>query len=325
MPVTEITSDPETLTMTLVAEVSASVDRLWRAFTTPAQLERFWGPPGYPASFTQFDMRPGGVASYHMTGPDGQRFGGSWEFIEIDEPRSFTVLDRFVGDDGQPLPGMPVMRMVFAFEATDTGARVTNQTFFDSLEALEQNIAMGAIEGSRLAINQLDAVLHELREFAAGRGTELEILSDTHVRITRVINGPLDVVWRAYTEPELVQKWMLGPDGWTMTEQQLSLEPGGYNRQSWAPTDPALGEPFGFEGETVLVEPGRRLVSTERMIGVPEPQTTNDLSFYEEDGQTLLTLLITYPDAETRDMILATGMVDGMEASYARLERVLGA
>lgn len=270
------------------------------------------------------EFAPGAIVRYAMTSPEGQRFGGSWEVLSIDEPHAFAVLDRFVDDDGNAIPGMPVIRMTFAFEPTEQGSRLTNVTYFDTLEGLEQNLAMGAIEGSRLAMGQLDLVLHDLREFAAGRGTELEILSDTHVRITRVINGPLDAVWRAYTDPDLVPKWMLGPDGWVMTEHILSLEPGGYNRQAWAPTDPTQGEPFGFEGETVLVEPHRRLVSTERMIGMPEPQTTNDLAFYAEDGQTLLTLVITYPDAQTRDMILATGMIDGMEASYARLESVLG-
>ena len=75
----------------------------------------------------------------------------------------------------------------------------------------------------------------------------------------------------------------------------------------------------------MLSEPTWRAVTTERMIGTPEPSILNDLQLYEEDGATLLTLLIEYPDAETRDMILATGMIEGMEASYTRLEEAVAA
>ena len=101
MPVTDITTDPENLTMTLVADAAAPVDRLWRAFTQPDQLSRFWGPPGWPATFTAFDLRPGGRAEYHMTGPKGERSGGAWEVLNVDEGRSFEVLDSFVGEDGE--------------------------------------------------------------------------------------------------------------------------------------------------------------------------------------------------------------------------------
>jgi uncharacterized protein YndB with AHSA1/START domain len=323
MPVTDVTTDPEALTMTLEAEFDASVDRLWSAFTDPQQLERFWGPPGWPARFPEFDFTPGGRARYVMTSPKGEESWGSWEFLSIDAPRGFTVLDAFANEEGAPLEGMPVMRVVFAFEATANGSRLVNTTYFASSEALEQVVAFGAVEGSTLAINQLDLVLHDLREYTAGRGTELEILDDQHVRITRLIRGPRELVWKAHHDSELLKKWMLGPDGWTMPVAEQAEAVGDTFRNVWVPGPGVEGEEFGFEGELLLSDPPRREVSTERMIGMDGPGTINDLSLYEEDGVTLLTLLIEYPDAETRDMILATGMVDGMEASYARLEGVL--
>ncbi|WP_448389654.1 SRPBCC family protein [Microbacterium aurum] len=318
MPVTDITTDPENLTMTLVADAAASVDRLWNAFTDPRQLERFWGPPGWPATFTTFDLRPGGRVDYHMTSPQGQRSGGSWEVLNVDEGRSFEVLDAFVGEDGERLEGFPPMRMVFTFASTDAGSRLTNVTYFSSHEALEQTIAMGAVEGSRMAMDQLDAVLQDLRAYAQGKGTRTEILDDQHVRITRLIDGPRDLVWRAHHEPELLQTWLLGPDGWQMIECTV----GDTYRYVWQQGDDESTR-FGFEGETVLTEPIWRAVTTEKMIGMPGPSTLNDLQLYEEDGATLLTLVIEYPDKETRDMILATGMTDGMEASYARLEETV--
>ncbi len=218
---------------------------------------------------------------------------------------------------------MPSMRMTFAFDATGEGTRMTNITFFDSLEALEQLVAMGAVEGSTLAMNQLDAVLQGLRAFAQGQGTRLEILSDQHVRITRLIDGPRELVWRAHLDPELMRRWMLGPDGWRMSVSEIDRREGGRYRIAWEPEPGTEGEAFGFDGEILLLDEPRRMVQTEHMTGTDLPSTTNDLSLYEEDGATLVTVLIEYPDAATRDAVLATGMVDGMEESFRRMERVV--
>lgn len=324
MPVTDITTDPEALTMTLVADFAAPVERLWSALTDPRQLERFWGPPGWPATFTAFDRTVGGTASYHMTSPQGESSAGSWEFTAIDEGRSFDVIDRFVNAEGMPLEGFPAMRMTFTFAATEGGSRMTNVTYFETLEGLEMTVQMGAVEGSRMAMNQLDAVLQDLRAFAEGKGTTLELLDDTHVRIQRLVNGPRDLVWRAHHDPALIRQWMLGPDGWVMTECVPATAVGERYRNMWQEE----GKPetaFGFEGEVVLIDPPRRSVTTEGMVGMEGPSTLNDLQLYEEDGATLVTVLIEYPDKDTRDMILATGMIDGMESSFARLEGVLAA
>ncbi len=325
MPVTDVTIDPEALTFTLTAEFAAPVERLWEAFTEPQQLERFWGPPGYPATFTEFDLTPGGRARYHMTGPKGEEFHGVWEFLEIDAPRTFSALDSFADQDGAVVSDLPTSRMVFSFAQTPTGSRLVNTTHFETAEALEKVVAMGMVEGSTMAINQLDRVLAGLREYAAGKGTQTEILDDTHVRITRLVEGPIELVWRAHQEPELLEKWMLGPDGWRMSVCEVDPAVGGRYRYEWEPVEGAEGERFGFDGETLLSEAPRRAVTTEHMTGTDYPSTLNDLNLEEEDGATLITLLIEYPDKETRDMVLATGMTDGMEASYARLEGVLTA
>ena len=167
---------------------------------------------------------------------------------------------------------------------------------------------------------QLDTVLADLREYALGKGTQTEIIDDTHVRITRAFEAPRHLLWRAHTEPELMKRWLLGPDGWEMSVCENDFVVGGSYRNAWTPVGDTPGEAFGFEGENLVIEPERRIVTTERMTGAPFPPNTNDLSFDEVDGVTLMTLLITYPDMAQRDMVLATGMTDGMEASYRRLE-----
>lgn len=323
MPVTSVNTDPVNLTMTLVADFPAPVERLWSVFTDPRQLERFWGPPGWPSTFTAFDMAVGSHAHYRMTGPHGERAHGTWEFLTIDAPTGFSVLDSFADEEGAVLTDMPSMRMVVEFAPTAGGSRLVTTSYFESPEALEKVVEMGVIEGSTLAMNQLDTVLQDLRAYAAGTGTRTEILDDTHVRITRLIEGSRDLVWRAHTEPELMKRWLLGPDGWTMTVCEIDPSVGGTYRYAWEPEEGTPGQPFGFDGETLLSEAPSRSVTTEHMTGTDFPSTLNDLSLYEEDGATLITLLIEYPDRETRDMVLATGMTDGMETSYARLEGVL--
>lgn len=323
MPVTDLVTDAEDLTLTITADFAAPIERVWQVYSDPEQLSRFWGPPMWPATFWHFDQQVGGFANYTMHGPRGETASGRWEFLKINEPTSFEVLDGFTDDEGNPSDELPPMRMTFEFTPTEAGTRVVSKTYFVSIEALEAGIAMGMIEGTEQAMAQIDAVLQDLREFAQGKGTQLALIDDTHVRITRLINGPRELVWRAYNEEELVRQWMLGPDGWEMTECEMGSSAGDTYKYSWAPLPGTEGEAFGFEGDLVLVDAPRRVVQVERMQGMPEPETINDTIFYEEDGATLITSVIEYPDKDTRDMILATGMVDGMEHSYARLDELL--
>jgi uncharacterized protein YndB with AHSA1/START domain len=318
MPITSVEKDPESLTMTVVADFGVGVRRLWDAYADPRQLEKFWGPPEWPATFTRHDLVPGGRAEYYMTGPDGEKAGGYWEFLSVDAPHSFEVRDGFTKDDGSPDTELPTTDMILTFTETEGGSRVTVTTRFGSLEELEQLIGMGMEEGMRTAMGQIDAVVADLATFAAGRATESAILSDTQVRVSRIIRGTVEQVWRAHHEPELVRRWLLGPDGWTMPVCEIAQRVGDAYRYEWETED---GESrFGFTGELRESASPYREVTTERMIGTEGPSTVNELTLTPVDGGTLLTLVITYPDAGTRDAILATGMTDGMETSYARLE-----
>lgn len=318
MPVTSVEKNPESLTMTVVADFAVPVRRLWDAYVDPRQIEKFWGPPEWPATFTRHDVAPGGRSDYYMTGPDGEKSAGFWEFLSVEPIRSFEVRDGFATDDGSPNPDMPSMRMVFTFEETDHGSRLTTTTHFNSVEELEQLVGMGMEEGMRAAMGQIDDVLADLASFAAGRGTDTQILSDTLVRVSRVIRGDIEQVWRAHHEPELLKRWQLGPDGWTMPVCEVADKVGETYRYEWESVD---GENrFGFTGELLESEPPHRIVTTERMIGMEGPGVVNEMTLTPVEGGTLLSLVITYPSAELRDTVLATGMTDGMERSYARLE-----
>ncbi len=159
MPVTDISKDLDTLTLTITAQFAAPVERVWQLYADPRQLERVWGPPGYPATFVDHELAPGGRMTYYMTSPEGERFGGWWEVIEVDEPRTFTFTDGFADADLGPVPDMPVSRNVFAFEAVDGGTRAVFTSTYDSAEALQQVLDMGVEEGATSAINQIDEYL----------------------------------------------------------------------------------------------------------------------------------------------------------------------
>jgi uncharacterized protein YndB with AHSA1/START domain len=159
MPIVEIRKDPKALTMTVVAQFAAPVARVWAAYADPRQIERFWGPPEWPATFSRHDFAVGGRSEYQMNGPDGQSSRGYWEFLKIDEPRSFEVKDGFIGPDGKPAADMPTMHMRFTFEPHDGGTRMTTVSTFPSTQAMEQLLDMGAEEGLKAAMGQIDAVL----------------------------------------------------------------------------------------------------------------------------------------------------------------------
>ena len=161
MPIVDVQKDTTALTLTVVAQFAAPVARVWAAYADARQIERFWGPPEWPATFERHDFEVGGRSEYTMNGPNGETSRGFWEFLSIEEPRAFEVKDGFLGDDGRQAAGMPTMRMRFAFEAHDGGTRMTTVTTFPSLQALEQLLEMGMEDGMKAAMGQIDAVLAE--------------------------------------------------------------------------------------------------------------------------------------------------------------------
>jgi uncharacterized protein YndB with AHSA1/START domain len=161
MPITEVISNAETLTLTIIADYTVPVTRLWDAYADPRQLERFWGPKEWPATFTRHDMVVGGESQYYMTGPDGNQSRGKFRITAMEPYRFFEARDVFTDEDGNENSDMPSMTMRYAFESTATGSRFTSVTTFTSLETMEQLIQMGMIEGTKSAMSQIDDVLAE--------------------------------------------------------------------------------------------------------------------------------------------------------------------
>ena len=162
MTVTAVRKDPQALTMTMDAEFDASPERVWQLWADPRQLNRWWGPPTYPATFTKHDLTPGSRVEYHMTGPEGDQPRGYWDIQEVQPPHRLVVIDGFANDDGTPNDDFPTGEMRVNIQRIGEGrTRMSIESIFPSTEAMEQILAMGMEEGMKDAMGQIDAILAE--------------------------------------------------------------------------------------------------------------------------------------------------------------------
>ena len=151
--------------------------------------------------------------------------------------------------------------------------------------------------------------------------------SDREVKVTRSFRAPRTLVYRAYTEPELVRRWLLGPPGWSMPVCDMDVRVGG--RFQWRWRSEEKGSEFGFSGTFREVQPLSKIVHTEAYEpgtvggGYPGNDAIVTVTFAEDDGVTTVTSLIDFGSKEARDAAVKTGMTDGMEQSYQNLDRLL--
>ena len=159
MPVIDVRQDLDNHRLIIGADFAASVERVWQIYADPRQLEKIWGPPEYPATVVDHDLRPGGRVTYYMTGPEGEKYAGYWDITTVDAPREFTFDDGFADLDFNPNPDLPVSKNIFTFAAHGSGTRCTFVSAYPSAEALQQVLDMGMVEGATEAINQIDGLL----------------------------------------------------------------------------------------------------------------------------------------------------------------------
>jgi uncharacterized protein YndB with AHSA1/START domain len=159
MSVTSVDKDFDSLTLTLVADFDAPIERVWQLWADPRQLERWWGPPGHPATVEEHDLTPGGGVTYFMTGPEGEKYRGWWRITSVDPPKSLEFTDGFADQDGTPVAEMPTTTVQMQLGEHDGGTRMVLRSVFDSREHMEQVVNMGAPEALQQAVGQMDALL----------------------------------------------------------------------------------------------------------------------------------------------------------------------
>lgn len=159
MTVISTTKDPDKLRLVFVADFDATPERVWQVWEDPCQLERWWGPPGYPATFVRHDFAVDGQSRYYMSGPGGEKSNGFWRVVALDEPHSLEIDNGLAGHDGEPIPDFPPGRAIVTFESVEGKTRMTVINQFLSVEQMDQMLGMGMAEGMEMALGQIDEIL----------------------------------------------------------------------------------------------------------------------------------------------------------------------
>jgi uncharacterized protein YndB with AHSA1/START domain len=162
MTVTAVRKDPQALTMTIEAEFDASPEHVWQLWADPRQLERWWGPPNYPATVTRHDVAPGSHVAYEMIGPEGDRHRGYWEILEAAAPHRLIFRDGLANADGTPNTDMQLATTRVTIDEVGVGrTRMSIESRFPNADAMEWVLATGTDVGRTQAVGRMDAILAE--------------------------------------------------------------------------------------------------------------------------------------------------------------------
>jgi uncharacterized protein YndB with AHSA1/START domain len=155
MTVISVDKDLDGLTLTVVAEFDAPIERVWQLWADPRKLERWWGPPGHPSTFHEHELVPGGRSTYAI----GDVSRGWWRITAVDPPRSLELIDGWAARDGTPIPDAPTSTIRVQLTELHGRTRMEIRSLFSSREHLEQIVAMGAVEAFEQSVGQIDALL----------------------------------------------------------------------------------------------------------------------------------------------------------------------
>jgi uncharacterized protein YndB with AHSA1/START domain len=159
MSIISVEKDIESLSLILVADFEAPIERVWQLWADPRQLERWWGPPSYPATVDKHDLTVGGEVTYVMTGPEGEQSRGWWRVTSVKPPSSLEFTDGFANQDGTPNVGMPTTKVQVRLDQTAGGTRMELRFVFDSRERMDQLERGGAFEVFPQSVAQMDTLL----------------------------------------------------------------------------------------------------------------------------------------------------------------------
>jgi uncharacterized protein YndB with AHSA1/START domain len=157
MSVTSVEKDYDNLTVTLIAEFDAPIDQVWELWSDPRKLERWWGPPNYPATVEKHDLSPGGEVIYLMTGPEGETHHGVWRVNTVGPPTSLEFTDAFADEEWTPIAGMPVSTVSVRLTGRNGGTRMEMYLTYESREDMEKLV--DTVDGLRQAVSQMDVLL----------------------------------------------------------------------------------------------------------------------------------------------------------------------
>ncbi len=299
---------------------------VWKAWTEPEHVMRWWGPKYFTAPVCQIDLRVGGKYLFCMRSPDGQDFWSTGVYREIVEPERIVCTDSFADEKGNPVPashyGVPgewpmELIVTVTFEEHEGKTRLTLRQVGVPLGEMKEMTEAGW-NGS---FDKLAESLEKEKSImtSSSNATTFTMPSDREIVITRVFDAPRRLVFEALTKPEHLKRWW-GMRSLTMVVCEVDFRPGGGWRFVMRGTD---GNDYGFRGEYREIVPPERVVSTFEFEGMPGHVSLETLTLDELDGKTKLTSTCLYQSVEDRDGHFNSGMETGTRESYDRLAELL--
>ena len=311
--------------------LDAPRDLVFKAFTDPERMSRWWGPRGYTVTASKMDLRPDGSYLYGLRSHDGVNMWGKLAYREIDEPARLVFTTAFTDKAGNitrhPMnPNWPLQLLTtITFDQYGRGTMLSVCWSLLATATIEERRAFNSAHADMCngwsgTLDQLAAYLEEIEGIEKRAVTEVKIeTSENSAIFTSMVNQPRTQIFDAWTNPKHIPHWMLGPAGWTMPVCESDLRPNGPWHFIWRNSD---GSEMEMSGVYQEITAPVRLVSTESWGG-EWPDTLNTLTLTENHGVTTISVNVRYPSPAARDAAMQTGMAEGMAKSYDRLAAYL--
>jgi uncharacterized protein YndB with AHSA1/START domain len=292
------TAAPNEIAMTRTFD--APRELVFAMWTDPEHVAWWFGPHGFSMTIESMDVRPGGAWKFVMHGPDGRNYDNHIVYNIVDRPSRLCYSHT-----------VPKFDVELTFEDVDGKTRLTSRMIFDTAE-LRNRVAeeYGAVQG----LQQTFSRLAEVAEYSAAAATA----PGPEMVVTRVFDAPRELVFKANTDPEMMQRWW-GPHFAKNLSCEIDLRVGG----EWHVKQDVLGQVHDFGGKYLEIDPPSRLVLTFEWGGAPGDVLTSYVSFEDEGGKTRLTSRVVFGSLAMRDRMISQGMVGGMMQSNERLDTLL--
>ncbi len=293
---------------------------VWKAWTDPERLKRWWGPKGFTAPYAKIDPRVGGTYLYCMRSPEGKDYWGTGVFREVVPMERIVITDSFADEEGNV-----VSATHYGMSADIPLEMLVTVTFEDHEGKTKLTLRHAGLpagpdqEGAKAGWSQS---FDKLADDLAGKTSGAEFVVDRgkrHIVMSRVFDALRERVFRAYTDPKLIPQWW-GPRLSTTTVERMEVRKGG--RWRYVSRDPD-GTEYAFHGEYREVVPPDRLVSTFEFEGMPGHVVLDTATFEERGGRTTLTITSLFETVEDLEGMLQSGMESGARESHDRLEGLL--
>jgi uncharacterized protein YndB with AHSA1/START domain len=310
--------DKDALTITLVFDVSR--DLVWKAWTEPEHLKKWWGPKYFAAPVIKTDLRVGGKYLYCMRGPDGKDYWSTGVYREIVPMEQLVMTDNFADEKGNVVPasyyGMTgdwPKELLATVTFEDRGGKTRMTLRHEGIPAgmMREMTATGWSES-----------FDKLAEHIVGDGTRIVAeRGKQEIIITRVFDAPRTLVFKAYTDPGLIPQWW-GPKRFITVVDKMNIKQGGLWR--FVQHDQAAGEKFAFHGVYHVVREPELIIDTFEFEGMPGRVSLETITFAEVNGKTTVRSHAVFQTVEDRDSMLDEGMEEGVFEGMDRLAGLLG-